>query len=310
MTTRPRIGLALGSGAGRGWAHIGVLRALERAGVEVDVVCGTSVGALVGGVYLAGRLDELEEWVRKLNMLRLLRYLDIRVKGGGLIAGDRLMTRLERDLDGIAVEELEKPFAAIATELPTGHEIWLRRGPLANAVRASFALPGVFTPYPYEGRWLVDGALVNPVPVSVCRAFASRLVIAVNLNADIIGKERQPRARPQHPTGLAGATEGKPGGRVRRIAEHRVESLMRRVLGTDQDEGPSLFSVMASSLGVIQDRLSRSRLAGDPPDVTIAPRLGHIGLLEFDRAEEAIAEGEAATERALPFLQEALAVLG
>lgn len=306
MTKRPRIGLALGSGAGRGWAHIGVLRALERAGVEIDVICGTSVGALVGGVYLAGRLDELEEWARKLNMLRLLRYLDIRVKGGGLIAGDRLMTRLERDLDGIAVEDLGKPFAAIATELPTGHEIWLRRGPLADAVRASFALPGVFTPYPFEGRWLVDGALVNPVPVSVCRAFASRLVIAVNLNADIIGKELQPRARSQ----IAGASEGKPGGRVRRIAERRVESLMRKVLGADPEDVPSLFTVMASSLGVIQDRLSRSRLAGDPPDVTIAPRLGHIGLLEFDRAEEAIAEGEAATERALPFLQEALAVLG
>lgn len=308
MTTRPRIGLALGSGAGRGWAHIGVLRALDRAGVEVDVICGTSVGALVGGVYLAGRLDELEEWARKLNMLRLLRYMDVRVKGGGLIAGDRLMTRLERDLGGIAVEDLGKPFAAIATELPTGHEIWLRRGPLANAVRASFALPGVFTPYPFEGRWLVDGALVNPVPVSVCRAFASRLVIAVNLNADIIGKERQPRAKSQHPA--EGEAKDGAGGRVRRIAEGRVESLMRRVLGADPEEGPSLFNVMASSLGVIQDRLSRSRLAGDPPDVTIAPRLGHIGMLEFDRAEEAIAEGEAATERALPFLQEALAVLG
>lgn len=306
MTKRPRIGLALGSGAGRGWAHIGVLRALERAGVEVDVICGTSVGALVGGVYLAGRLDELEEWVRKLNMLRLLRYLDIRVTGGGLIAGDRLMTRLERDLDGIVIEELEKPFAAIATELPTGHEIWLRRGPLATAVRASFALPGVFAPHPYDGRWLVDGALVNPVPVSVCRAFASRLVIAVNLNADIIGKELQPRAQLQP----SGAAKDRPGGRVRRIAEGRMESLMRRVLGANPDDGPSLFTVMASSLGVIQDRLSRSRLAGDPPDVTIAPRLGHIGLLEFDRAEEAIAEGEAATERALPFLQEALTILG
>lgn len=308
MTTRPRIGLALGSGAGRGWAHIGVLRALERAGVEVDVICGTSVGALVGGVYLAGRLDELEEWVRKLNMLRLLRYLDLRVTGGGLIAGDRLMTRLERDLDGIAIEDLGKPFAAIATELPTGHEIWLRRGPLATAVRASFALPGVFAPHPYDGRWLVDGALVNPVPVSVCRAFASRLVIAVNLNADIIGKELQPRAHP--PAELAGEAKGGRGGRMRRIAEGRVESLMRRVLGTNPDDGPSLFTVMASSLGVIQDRLSRSRLAGDPPDVTIAPRLGHIGLLEFDRAEEAIAEGEAATERSMPFLQEALTILG
>jgi NTE family protein len=309
MVTRPRIGLALGSGAGRGWAHIGVLRALERAGVEADVVCGTSVGALVGGVYLAGRLDTLEEWARKLNMLRLLRYIDVRVKGGGLIAGDRLMNRLERDLGDILVEDLGKPFAAVATEIPTGHEIWLRRGKLADALRASFALPGVFTPFDYEGHWLVDGALVNPVPVSVCRAFASRLVIAVNLNADLIGKERQGRGELRLPTEAA-STEAPARGRARRLAERPVDSLLRRVLGADQEEGPSLFTVMASSLSVIQDRLSRSRLAGDPPDVTIAPRLGHIGLLEFDRAEEAIAEGEAATERSLPFLQEALSILG
>jgi NTE family protein len=309
MVTRPRIGLALGSGAGRGWAHIGVLRALERAGVEADVVCGTSVGALVGGVYLAGRLDTLEEWARKLNMLRLLRYIDVRVKGGGLIAGDRLMNRLERDLGDILVEDLGKPFAAVATEIPTGHEIWLRRGRLADALRASFALPGVFTPFDYEGHWLVDGALVNPVPVSVCRAFASRLVIAVNLNADLIGKERQGRGELRLPTEAA-STEAPARGRARRLAERPVDSLLRRVLGADQEEGPSLFTVMASSLSVIQDRLSRSRLAGDPPDVTIAPRLGHIGLLEFDRAEEAIAEGEAATERSLPFLQEALSILG
>jgi NTE family protein len=309
MATRPRIGLALGSGAGRGWAHIGVLRGLERAGVEIDLLCGTSMGALIGGLYLAGHLEAVEEWTRELSTLRILRYLDFRVAGGGLIGGGRLTSTLDQALGDTTIEELPKPFAAVATELPSGHEIWLTQGSLVEALRASFALPGLFTPVPYDGHWLVDGALVNPVPVSVCRAFRARLVIAVNLNADIIGKvpgvkgggdgeaERPDQDRDGSPAG-SGAGRGK-----------SMNSLLRRVL-RGGDEGPSLFNIMVSSLGVIQDRLTRSRLAGDPPDVTIAPRLGHIGLLDFDRAEETIAEGEAAVERALPFLHDALTVLG
>ncbi len=305
MATRPRIGLALGSGAGRGWAHIGVLRGLERAGVEIDLLCGTSMGALIGGLYLAGHLEAVEEWTRSLSTLRILRYLDFRVAGGGLIGGGRLTSTLEQALGDTTIEELPKPFAAVATEIPTGHEIWLTQGRLVEALRASFALPGVFTPVPYDGHWLVDGALVNPVPVSVCRALRARLVIAVNLNADIIGKMpgvggggeagRRGEDRDESSAGF-GAGRGK-----------AMNSLMRRVM-RGGDEGPSLFNVMVSSLGVIQDRLTRSRLAGDPPDVTIAPRLGHIGLLEFDRADEVIAEGEAAVERALPDLRDAHSV--
>lgn len=305
-TAYPRIGLALGSGAGRGWAHIGVLRALSRAGVQPDVICGTSMGAIIGGVYLAGHLDTLDAWARELTGLRMLRYLDVRVSGGGLIGGDRLTRLLDNYIGELRIEDLGRPFAAVATELPTGHEIWLTDGSLVNAVRASFALPGIFTPVAWRDRWLVDGALVNPVPVSVCRALRCRLVIAVNLNADIIGKERL-------------VAEGGPVKALRQAQDERsrrksalsnpVVSLTRRIFGATPDEGPSVFDVMVSSLNVIQDRVGRSRLAGDPPDVTIAPRLGHVGLLEFDRADEAIAEGEAATQRALPFLKQALTVL-
>lgn len=305
MATRPRIGLALGSGAGRGWAHIGVLRGLERAGVEIDLLCGTSIGALIGGLYLAGHLDALEDWTRDLSTMRILRYLDFRIAGGGLFGGGRLTATLNEALGDTTIEELPKPFAAVTTELPSGHEIWLTKGNLVEALRASFALPGVFAPVPYEGHWLVDGALINPVPVSVCRAFRARLVIAVNLNADIIGLQPLTESRE--------AGKGEPiSPSLRGIRAARgsaMNSLMRMVM-RGGDDGPSLFDVMASSLSVIQDRLSRSRLAGDPPDVTIAPRLGHINLLEFGRADEAIAEGEAAVERALPFLQNALKVLG
>ena len=290
--TGPRIGLALGSGVGRGWAHIGVLKGLDKAGVKVDLVAGTSIGALVAGVYLAGHLDALESWARSLNRIRLMRYLDLSLQNGGIIGGRRLSRLLAENLGGLAIEHLPKPFITVATELLTGHEIWLRQGPLVEALRASYALPGIFPPVDIEGRSLVDGALVNPVPVSVCRAMGARLVIAVNLNADMLGSERKHLPQPHD------------GGRKSEGGGPRIlDSLFRR------DGTPGMFNVMASALNILQDRLGRSRLAGDPPDVTIAPRVGHIGLLEFDRAEELIEQGEAAVERSMPFLQDALDIL-
>ena len=188
--TQLKIGLALGSGVGRGWAHIGVLRGLEKAGIEVDVVAGTSIGALVAGVYLAGHLDSLETWTRSLNRMRIMRYLDLSLQNGSIIGGRRLGRILNENLGDLHIEHLPKQFIVVATELATGHEIWLRKGHLVEALRASYALPGIFPPVELDGRPLVDGALVNPVPVSVCRAMAARLVIAVNLNADMLGSER------------------------------------------------------------------------------------------------------------------------
>ncbi len=290
--TRPRIGLALGSGVGRGWAHIGVLKGLEKAGVEADVISGTSIGALVAGVHLAGHLDALESWARSLNRMRMMRYLDLSMQSGGMIGGRRLGRILTENLGDLVVEHLPKPFIAVATELATGHEIWLREGPLVEALRASYALPGIFPPVEIESRPLVDGALVNPVPVSVCRAMGARLVIAVNLNADMLGKDRQQMIDAQN-----GSKNGNGG------AARVLETLFRR------DGTPGMFNVMASALNILQDRLGRSRLAGEPPDVTIAPRVGHIGLLDFDCAEELIEQGEAAVERSMPFLQEALTIL-
>ncbi len=299
----PKIGLALGSGVARGWAHIGVLQALEQNGIVPDIICGTSIGALVGGAYLANHLQTLADWAMSLNRMRLVRYLDVQFGGGGLIAGRRLTALLQENLQGIAIESLKKPFVAVTTELSTGHEYWVQKGSLVDALRASYALPGVFAPVQIDSRWLVDGALVNPVPVSVCRALGARLVIAVNLNADVFGKSRVSGAKPgdkgtsyAEEPGLEALT-GRPGNIV-----------MRQLFGHDKS-GPSMFSVMVGSLNIIQDRLSRSRLAGDPPDVVVAPRLGNIGLLEFHRAEEAIAEGILAVERAMPGMKDALAVL-
>ncbi|MEI8395465.1 MAG: patatin-like phospholipase family protein [Rhodospirillaceae bacterium] len=304
---RPRIGLALGGGVARGWAHIGALRALRRYGIEPDVIAGSSVGALVGGLYLAGKLSALETWARSLTRLRIAGYLDLRLSSGGLIGGTHLVTELRRHIGDTTIESLRAPFVAVATDLATGHEVWLREGPLAESMRASFSLPGVFPPVNMDGKWLVDGALVNPVPVSVCRALGCQLVIAVNLSADLIGKARKPGAQIATAAGfdLISLLEQPAPSYV--PAPSALNALTRRIFRRDY-EGPSMFGVMVSAFSIITDRITRSRLAGEPPDVHITPRLGHIGLLEFDRAEEVIVEGEAAVERALPELCDAVSV--
>jgi NTE family protein len=298
---RPRIGLALGSGGARGWAHIGVLRALDAAGVRPDVVAGTSVGALIAGVHLAGHLPTLEAWARRLTRPRLLAYLDPRMSGGGLIGGRRMVAFMTRYFGDLRVEDLPVPFTAVATDLQTGHEVWLQEGRLAETLRTAISLPGVFTPVRREREWLVDGALVNPVPVSVCRALGADLVIAVNLNADQLGRIRIAGRRRSRMAALepdlveqSRALKGR-GGTV-------WQQFARRERTT-----PSLFSVMVAALNITQDRITRARLAGDPPDVTVRPDIGHIGLLEFDRAAEAIAAGERAAAGAVAELQALLA---
>jgi len=304
--TLPRIGLALGSGAARGWAHIGVIRALEAAGVKPDVICGTSIGALVGGVHLAGKLDVLEQWARDLTRLKVMSYLDFQMARGGLISGNRLTEIIARHLGDLSIQDLPAPFATVVTDLVSGHEVWIRDGNLVEALRISISLPGIFAPARREGRWLVDGALINPVPVSVCRALGAHIVIAVNLHSDIIGRARAPDMDLQREGGIdltveLSAMEAATG------RTSRFNSILQRVFGRSADV-PSMFAVMVQSLNIMLDRVARSRLAGEPPDVLVSPRLGHIGLLEFERADEAITEGMNAANRALPELADAIAV--
>lgn len=298
---RPKIGLALGGGVARGWAHIGVIRALRDAGIEPEIVCGTSIGAVVGGCYLAGKLDELERWARSMTRFKMISYMDFRVRQPGLIGGDKLIRELGLHLGAGMITDLPRRFVAVSTDLVTGHEVWLHEGPLVEAIRASYALPGIFPPVLVRDRWLIDGALVNPVPVSVCVAQGATLVIAVNLNADLLGKARSDEALAGFDLLdiMEGSTQEASGlGSV-------VKRVFRRGPAT-----PSLFGVMVSSLGIVLDRITRSRLAGEPPDVHIAPRIGHIGMMEFDRAAELIDLGRAAAEAALPDIQAAMVALG
>ncbi len=300
-----RIGLALGSGAARGWAHIGVLRAFSELGIAPDVVCGTSVGALVGGFHLAGSLDILENWARRLTQLKMFRYLDFRLSGKGLIAGNRLFAEMEKHLADTMIEDLPLPFASVATELETGHEVWMTEGRLVEAIRASFSLPAFFEPTIVDGRWLVDGALVNPVPVSVCRALGARIVIAVSLDGGGPAKKRNPQAV-QSPT-LGLEPSPRPSAMALRRAGRRRD-LMALPFVNDSPDAPSLLGVMAATLNIVQDRVTRSRLAADPPDVTIAPKVAQVGMLDFHRAGELIDAGEAAVYEATAQIHDALPV--
>ncbi|MGB7258272.1 MAG: patatin-like phospholipase family protein [Pseudolabrys sp.] len=294
--------LALGGGAARGFAHIGVMRTLLKYNIAPDIIVGTSIGAVVGGCYAGNQLDNFETWARGLTVRGILGYLDISLSGSGLIRGNQLAARLEDALKDMKIEDLPIRFAAIATEFNTGHEVWLTRGRLVDALRASYALPGIFPPARIGGRWLVDGALVNPVPVSAARALDARLVIAVNLNSDLFGRGT---IIANH--GSDESDEPENGEQKSRGIFGHERLLRRRFLG--RRGSPGIPTVMIEAFNVMQDRITRARLAGDPPDVSINPRLGEIGWFEFHRAEEAIAIGADATEKAMDSITEAVAAL-
>ncbi len=303
---QPTIGIALGGGAARGFAHIGVLQTLIAHGFKPEVVAGTSMGAVIGGCYAAGQLDDFAAWSRALTRRRMLGYLDVSLTGSGLINGRRLARRLETRLGGIKIEALDMPFAAIATELDTGHEVWLTRGRLVEALRASYALPGVFAPVHIGGRWLVDGALVNPVPVSATRALDARLVIGVSTNADIFGRGTTIFSHGFDEEETATSEDLGSDRRWRgRLSAQKF--LRRRFVGSE--DRPGLPTVMIEAYNVMQDRITRARLAGDPADIMISPRLGHIGMFDFHRAEEAIRIGAETAERSLETIERALEAL-
>ena len=261
----PRIGLALGAGGARGWSHIGVIRALEAEGIRPVVVSGTSIGALVGAAYAAGDLDRLEAWVRGLAWRDVISLVDPTWRGG-LIKGVKLIDFFRRHFEDRDIATLPVAFGAVATDLSSGREVNLSSGSVLEAVRASIALPGVFTPVAREGQLLVDGGLVNPVPVSLCRALGAEAVIAVDLGWAKLGRHRS----------------------------------------SADEAMPSLLEVFLTSIDVMQVRAARSRLAGEPADALVTPLLPGFGSLEFHRAGEAIEEGREAVQRMLPLIRQSL----
>ena len=307
----PKLGLALGSGSARGWAHIGVLQALQEAGVKPDVVCGSSIGALVGAAYAGGELERFADWVQGLGMRDVFGFMDFNL-AGGMLKGEKLIDFWRRNFADFDIEASPMPFGAVATDLHSGAEVWLRHGSIADAVRASIALPGLFTPVQRDdGRLLVDGGLVNPVPASLARAMGADIVICVDLNVDILHRHMHPLAVVPEPDATAPDTTPAPAPEPTRGNEW-----MRRLKfwgGTPEGGAPpaprqpSVLDVVMTSVNIMQMRITRSRMAGDPPEVIIAPRLAHLGLLDFHRASEAIDEGRRAAQAALPQLERFMA---
>jgi NTE family protein len=301
---KPVVGLALGSGSARGWAHIGVLRALEEAGIRPDLVCGASIGAVVGSAYALGELDRFEKWALGLTGRTVWSFMDFKL-AGGMLKGERVIDFFRRNFSDRDIEALDIPFAAVATALHSGTEVWLRSGSTADAVRASMALPGLFTPAQRDGRLLIDGGLVNPVPVSLARAMGADIVIAVDLNADLLGRHLHApgsvATKARVPVMAADDDEATAGWLSR--MQDGFASLLPAP-DPVRVRNPSLLEVVLTSVNIMQVRITRSRMAGDPPEVVIAPQLAHLGLMDFYRAEEAIAEGRRAAEKTLPFLQQ------
>ncbi|HLT47142.1 MAG TPA: patatin-like phospholipase family protein [Rubricoccaceae bacterium] len=293
--TSPRLGIALGGGAARGWAHLGVLRALGEHGIEPEVVCGTSIGALVGGFYAAGKHAELEAWVAGLTRRDVVELLDFTMAGGGALGGRRLLELFREHVGEVAIEALPRRYAAVATDLHAGSEVWLQRGSLLTAIRASISIPGVFTPVYSGGRWLVDGGLVNPVPVSLCRALGADLVVGVDLHGGPLGS-LQPRAE----------AEPQPAVVPDRPWRAILPWVARAEAGAEAPAPPDVTWVITEAVTIMETRISRSRLAGDPPDLLLIPQVRDVPPLEFSGGRPTIEAGYEVAQRMAPTLRDLL----
>ena len=298
-----KVGLALGSGASRGWAHIGVIRALEKYGIEPDIVCGCSVGAVVGAAYAASSLDGFEKWIRTLTRMELAKYAEISFRSG-LINKQRLNDGFLKYIcaEGTNIQSLDKSFGAVATDLQSGREVWFTKGDCLTSIWSSMSLPGLFPPVKFEDKWLVDGGLVNPVPVSMCRSLGADVVIAVDLNGDIVGKHSRARAQQAKPKSKELPPKEGVEANDAVLSTDIFGSLKNTILDysssifpdqeiTEEPESPGFFDTISGSINIMQDRITRSRMAGDPPDVLLSPRLAHVSLMEFYRADEVIQIG-------------------
>ncbi|GAC68645.1 patatin-like phospholipase family protein [Gordonia soli] len=309
MARPTRVALALGSGGARGYAHIGAIHELTDRGFEIVTVAGSSMGALVGGLHCAGRLDDYVDWIGGLSQLDVVRLMDVSLSKPGVIGAERILTRVREILGDTVIEDLAAPFTAVATDLNAGRSVWFQRGSLIDAIRASIAIPGVISPHEYEGRLLGDGGILDPLPVAPTSAVASDVTIGVVLGADggpDEGATREPRTR----------------GLLRRNAAPLLDSEFVRTVrdrfGLDvhaagesdeaeDSEGPTRMGrieVLSRSLDIMQVALTRYQVAGYPPDVLIRVPRKSVRTMDFHKASEMIELGRSLTATALDQLPE------
>jgi NTE family protein len=301
------ISLVLGSGGARGYAHIGVIEELQAQGFAIRSIAGSSMGALVGGIHATGKLKDFSDWVRPMLRLDVLRLLDWTLTGGGFIKGDRIIGALRELIGDIDIEELPIPFTAVAVDLDAQREVWFSRGPLFDAVRASIAIPTIFRPHYYQGRLLVDGGLLNPLPVSPTLRDLTDATIAVDVNAspeplqpadltnpaiDLAAPERLPSDAQQE----IEPQRGRRRGRIARFIEAQIEKRERRAVASTD---PGAFELFARSLDVVQETITRLKLAAQPPDLLITIPRNACAFYEFHRADELIELGRRRTREAL-----------
>ncbi len=316
------VGLALGSGGARGWAHIGVIRALEDANIPITHVAGASIGAFVGAIYAAGELNALEEYVVSLDWRMILSFFDLVFPKQGLLDGNRVYELLTEHLLDLRIEAIEMPFCCVATDLSKNREVRLQSGRLADAVRASISIPGVFTPFAHQGCYLADGGIVNPVPVDVARELGAEFVIAVNLNhahPDLAAVADEPSAasyikrRRQQPEAPADGSESlgdtDPAESENTATEPpswltAIKEKYASVTGTIGDKvetwlstesadtsQPNIFDVIGTTLNIMEQRITVANLEVHQPDLLLQPRLSSYGIFDFDQAEDLIEIG-------------------
>lgn len=311
MSSRKKVGLVLGSGASRGWAHIGVIEALEEAGVPIDCITGCSVGAYVGALYASGSLDKLKAFLHRMDGQKIFSYFDVVFPRSGLLNGSKRVRELfSMHTEAQTFEELSIPVVMVATDLERGKKVVLKSGSIIDALRATMSYPGLFEPVRINGRWLVDGGLVDPVPVGMARAMGAEIVIAVDLNSRIVSRSSQkvstesemyrkegrlilpePESRPRNELvkKMADFYEG-----VEKSLRYKTNELLNR-----DSAAPDIIETVMTSLGIMQERITRVNLAVDQPDILIQPRLGELKMMNFDQVEHAIGEGYIGTQEKL-----------
>jgi NTE family protein len=296
----PKVGLALGSGSARGWAHIGVIQALTEAGIQVDYIAGTSMGALVGAVFASGNIATLKEVALQLDWKQILHFFDVVFPRSGLIDGKKVTDFMRNHVQRKNIEELRLPFSAVSTDLVTGQEVVIKEGDVIEAVRASISIPGIFTPVRKDSMILVDGGLVNPVPVSVVRSMGADFVIAVDLNKGLVGQKGNKK---NYDTKLNHREVSK-RNKSKLAEKTKIFNALNKKLGTldlpainsikqwlERDPLPSIFEVFLASISIMETQITVTKLKTDPADLLIQPNLGYMKFLELNRAQEAIEVG-------------------